>query len=96
MTGINESSSLRSKEDKHQPWKNGWPQEFKDPKTEAGKERGRAVEREDSSSRVLRAGTPSPQGGKGAAPFAAAMIDGTKVIRLDDKAVLKELFGEET
>jgi hypothetical protein len=72
-----------------QPWKEQWPQNFQSPEN-LDDDRGRVMERGKSRGKNP---SPSPQGGKGASPLATTMVDGTKIIRLDDKEVLQNILS---
>jgi hypothetical protein len=80
-----------------QPWKQNWPEGFQDDTSSENQERGRKVQRDQDTPRSKMGGTtasPSPAGGKGAAPMALTMVDGTKIMRLDNPDVLESIIKE--
>ncbi|PTU24353.1 hypothetical protein P175DRAFT_0497471 [Aspergillus ochraceoroseus IBT 24754] len=73
-----------------QPWKKNWPQGFHEISGLHNTERMPSNRASNGGGGGGGGGpVPGPQGGKGASPFACAMVDGTKVMRLDDKEVFR-------
>lgn len=79
-----------------QPWKKNWPDGYQadtgSPNSEQGSKRGRTRKRDGIVAHRQGTGTPSPVGSKGATPHAISMVDGTRVMRLDDREALLQVL----
>lgn len=90
---IESTTNRKADTELNQPWKDKWPHNFRDYE-EGESERESSAHGHENAIRPNPGPPQGPKGGKGASPLASTMVDGTKVMRLDDKEVLQRILTD--